>query len=835
MRKHILIAAALIMAASCAQENMIEPEKSDLSKVSASSEKIEIKVTLPEVKTVDVKASLTENSVGNMVPAWTDGDQILVGGEPFTLVSVDGMTGTFSGYAPQGGSFDIVYPAAMADGSQVAVQAADGDLSHLKYHASLKGVNSYDDVHFSHGWAAEHGGEFSQMGCLKLVLNLPGTIEEIKSVKVYGDGYQTMQIGVEDSGFTDTDSTFTAYLPYDNIVLDSEKLLVVEVGVSDDVAYSNRFYPGSQTLHDGYVSQLVTSVAKWRYALKGNGTEQDPYLIASAEDFAAMHDYLSLNTYTYFRQTKDIDCSTLTSWTPVNDQNAAFGIMYDGDDKTISKFTLKSEHKWASIFGVVHGTIKDLKVDSSSIEATGAGATGGIIAAWVGNIDNTLQGRIENVHVTNSAISIADKGYVGGIAGQSGSGRFVNCSFNGTVTRVTSGTADTNYPIAGILAYAREDVELKDCHTSGDLKSNQRYICGGVVGWAANKIKITECSNAMTLYSKKGYVGGILGLASEGGEISGCFNTGKITSDATDAGGIIGGAKSVLTVSKCHNTGAITSKSRYVGGIIGRSQGTASVSECYNTGNMTTTYSSTTASNTAGIMGLSSGAVEIARCYNTGVIKAANSNMVGGILSTGAAAVTISDCYSTGDISTKHSAGGIMGNAPKNTTISNCYSMGSVTTTNYSAAGILGRAVGGVASSSFSVDQVDSLIVENCISFNSSIKSTGGIKTDSNYSIAPIVGFSSPKNTLRNCWRSPDVTVSGYNDTQYNTLTDTEDSDATNPLPYTCTSPLKWYAPYNGKVVAAGTTLSTVAKNIGWSETTWDLLGDTPALKCFQK
>ena len=36
---------------------------------------------------------------------------------------------------------------------------------------------------------------------------------------------------------------------------------------------------------------------------------------------------------------------------------------------------------------------------------------------------------------------------------------------------------------------------------------------------------------------------------------------------------------------------------------------------------------------------------------------------------------------------------------------------------------------------------------------------------------------------------------------------------------------------YHGKAAAAGATVSSVAKTLGWSETVWDLSGTLPVLK----
>ena len=37
--------------------------------------------------------------------------------------------------------------------------------------------------------------------------------------------------------------------------------------------------------------------------------------------------------------------------------------------------------------------------------------------------------------------------------------------------------------------------------------------------------------------------------------------------------------------------------------------------------------------------------------------------------------------------------------------------------------------------------------------------------------------------------------------------------------------------PYHGKAAAAGSTISSLAKTLGWDETIWDLSRDVPVLK----
>ena len=69
-----------------------------------------------------------------------------------------------------------------------------------------------------------------------------------------------------------------------------------------------------------------------------------------------------------------------------------------------------------------------------------------------------------------------------------------------------------------------------------------------------------------------------------------------------------------------------------------------------------------------------------------------------------------------------------------------------------------------------------------------------------------------------------------YSDSSLNELFDHADSSPSSPLAQPAGS-AKWFSPYHGKAAANGATASSVARSIGWSETTWDLSGSVPALR----
>ena len=374
MKKNIIMGMAVLMMAGCAKvESVLAPEGQMVK--SAAGEKIEITVTLPEVEALQTRVTLKENAGGGFDTGWEAGDKILVGGNEFALVSADGMTGKFSGNMPEGNTFDIVYPAAAQQA--VAVQKADKDYSHIKYSVSLLGVNSLEDVHFSHAWAGVHGGKFAQSGCLKAVLNLPANTAAVTGVEVSGEGIETLSLSVENGALSG--SSFTAYIPCGRIELDSEKKVTIAVTTANDEALSNSFFPGTQILYEGYLVSLVTSASKWQKTLNGKGSESDPYMVNNYEEFNNIRNIISPNTYTYFKLAADIDMSAVKDWQPINNLNEPYGLMFDGCGHKITGFSCTYGER-ASVFGILHGEVKNLILEDASVVTTTSSPCG-VVAA----------------------------------------------------------------------------------------------------------------------------------------------------------------------------------------------------------------------------------------------------------------------------------------------------------------------------------------------------------------------------------------------------------------------------------------------------------------------
>ena len=192
----------------------------------------------------------------------------------------------------------------------------------------------------------------------------------------------------------------------------------------------------------------------------GSGTELDPWKISSVADLqllantindgkAAGFDADSANIGNYygyyFKQTTDLDLSSIASWDPIGysgDYGFYFAGNYDGGGYTISnaKSTGKNDvggYATAGIFGWVRkGSVSNLTVKNANFLATGdnnISYVGGVLAV----ADNCT---VENCSVYNSKIESRrnpneNSNFAGGITGITDKSNFEKCASVGNTIR----------------------------------------------------------------------------------------------------------------------------------------------------------------------------------------------------------------------------------------------------------------------------------------------------------------------------------------------------------------------------------------------------------------
>ena len=261
--------------------------------------------------------------------------------------------------------------------------------------------------------------------------------------------------------------------------------------------------------------------------ITGSGTQDDSYLIYTAEGLKAFRDKANGGErYAFATLMNDIvlndgsfdadgnytaaDGSTAEpeKWTPIGTDNNQYRGTFDGNGKTV----------------------KGLYVNTGGDEPAGLfGSTGGP--------------KIKNLTVDGCVIG---KDWAGGILGFSHGGVIENCTNNASVT-VANLDSDRHACVGGIagVTYAK----LIGCGNTGKITvKNVAQIAnvGGIVGCQNNMGLpiIHDCYNTGEVSGEAGklYLGGIVGAISQG-VISNCYSTGKLDSTGSTTvylGSIVG-------------------------------------------------------------------------------------------------------------------------------------------------------------------------------------------------------------------------------------------------------------------------------------------------------
>ena len=298
---------------------------------------------------------------------------------------------------------------------------------------------------------------------------------------------------------------------------------------------------------------------------QGKGTEADPYIITTVEQFEYIRD--QVNRYerfrgVYFALGNDIDFSTesgLLDWTPIGNtsENAAnvaslFAGNLDGRGYTISGFNVVGTGLVGFFSSVAHGTIKNIKIAKATATADGSNGNLGILIA------RATDCVLANIEVEDTVTLTYPKDAtqypsVGGVAGifydaNGGPSTIENIICNATINIEADDTVKSNGLVGGVI-----------CGLAGTMKN---CVFGGTINYKGAGTATTVCAI--------GGLVGALGVGSTPGELSNSINLGKINAptDKTFAvSGIVGRSNlDGSTVENCFNNSTeITGK--YVGNV----------------------------------------------------------------------------------------------------------------------------------------------------------------------------------------------------------------------------------------------------------------------------
>lgn len=272
----------------------------------------------------------------------------------------------------------------------------------------------------------------------------------------------------------------------------------------------------------------------------GNGREETPYQISTADDFCALQDINTqptLNGYfnNYFVLTADIDLSG-RAVNPVGTQLYPFKGHIDGAGFSVKNLLISSTADYTGLFGAISSdaSVKNITISG---EVSGNSNVGGLVGLNQGKV-------IGCVNLAN-----------------------VKCAKDNTLINV-----------GGICGY-NENI-ISDCYNDGSVQGFG-VNTGGIVG--TNAIgSVSNCFNVGSVESDYYGVGGIAG--NNEATISACYNSASISAYST-AGGICGSNAGSGIIENTYNTGIISVTNNMVGGICGANEG--AVYNSYNCQNIT--------------------------------------------------------------------------------------------------------------------------------------------------------------------------------------------------------------------------------------------------------
>ena len=226
----------------------------------------------------------------------------------------------------------------------------------------------------------------------------------------------------------------------------------------------------------------------------GDGTAENPYLIATANHLQSMHALNWSDTETnpyYFRLTADIDMAG-RNWKPVNNVDPYLKYLHFDGNGHVIKNLKSTDASYASLFGVLFGSCKNLGLVNVDIQSTNGG---GAFAGYLGlrGPDKPVKvGVIENCFSTGKVTGTDAVGGIAGNVGKANGGKtsFIVNSFS-TADVIATNSGSSNSRAGGLAGIVWDGGKVDDSFAAGKILSNTNSGrgAGGVLGWTDGDVK----------------------------------------------------------------------------------------------------------------------------------------------------------------------------------------------------------------------------------------------------------------------------------------------------------------------------------------------------------
>ena len=224
----------------------------------------------------------------------------------------------------------------------------------------------------------------------------------------------------------------------------------------------------------------------------GNGTEEDPYLIATVKHLKN----ISLYPTAHYRLQNDIVLSAVSegfsNFTPLFDDETMFSGMLDGNGFSIENLTIYNENTfYTGLFSCIgeNGWVKNLSLKNVNLSGTN----------YVGGIAGYSLGKITDCSVSGKITYLAENDYkvfFGGIAGRA-ENDLNGCSAQVTVTAAEAVGETYAGGIVGYYSYnmggMKEEPMSVFAEVSIDVSSKNNVYAGGLFGYTGNELILSDC------------------------------------------------------------------------------------------------------------------------------------------------------------------------------------------------------------------------------------------------------------------------------------------------------------------------------------------------------
>jgi hypothetical protein len=308
-------------------------------------------------------------------------------------------------------------------------------------------------------------------------------------------------------------------------------------------------------------------------ALDGSGTEQDPWLIKSLEDF---NDFAADANYWagFTRLETDVNLAGITYTTAViapdvnsfdmRFQGTAFTGVFDGNDHKVLNLTINGGvNDYLGLFGYIYeGQVSNLGLESGSV--SGDYVVGGQVGVNRGSVSNSY-----------STVDVNGVSFVGGLVGQNEYGNISNCYSTGFVSGPD--VLDATYGDTGGLVGGNFCGSISNCCSTGSVSGDKQV--GGLVGGNDGVPFNSSISNSYSTGNVSGrlYIGGLVGFNQGAYSVSNCYSTGDVYG-VDKVGGLVGQNSPFGNISHCYSTGDVNGVDS-IGGLVGVHF--SSISYCY--------------------------------------------------------------------------------------------------------------------------------------------------------------------------------------------------------------------------------------------------------------